>query len=72
MVSDDKIIEIFCSLAVFIKMFCLGDCTGISFIDFTPLKVCHYKREKQHQVFLRTLLKRVMELWDGIMGLNFI
>ncbi len=38
-------------LAVFMKMYCLGDCTGISFIDSTPLKVCHYKREKQHQVF---------------------
>ena len=38
-------------LAVYMKMRCLGDCTGISFIDSTPLKVCHYKREKQHQVF---------------------
>ena len=38
-------------LGVFLKMFCLGDCTGISFIDSTALKACHYKREKQNKVF---------------------
>ena len=39
-------------LGVFMKMYCLGDCTGISFIDSTTLKSCHYKREKQHKVFV--------------------
>jgi len=39
-------------LGVFMKMHCLGDCTGISFIDSTTLKSCHYKREKQHKVFV--------------------
>jgi hypothetical protein len=38
-------------LGVFMKMYCLGQCTGISFIDSTTLKSCHYKREKQHKVF---------------------
>lgn len=38
-------------LAVYLKMFGLGKCSGISFIDSTTLKVCHYKREKQHKVF---------------------
>lgn len=38
-------------LGVFMKMFCMGDCTGISFIDSTVLKACHYKREKQNKVF---------------------
>jgi hypothetical protein len=38
-------------LCVFLKMHCLGKCTGISFIDSTTLKACHYKREKQHKVF---------------------
>lgn len=38
-------------MVVFMKMCCLGDCTGIRFIDSTPLKVCHIKREKQHKVF---------------------
>jgi hypothetical protein len=39
-------------LGVFMKMHCLGNCTGISFIDSTTLKSCHYKREKQHKVFV--------------------
>lgn len=36
-------------MAVFVKMMCLGKCTGISFIDSTPLRACHIKREKQHK-----------------------
>lgn len=38
-------------LAIFLKMFCLGKCTSISYIDSTPIRVCHIKREKQHKVF---------------------
>lgn len=38
-------------LAVFVKMMCMGRCTGISFIDSTPLRSCHIKREKQHKTF---------------------
>ena len=38
-------------LSIFLKMFCLGKCTGISYIDSTPIRVCHIKREKQHKVF---------------------
>ena len=38
-------------LAIFLKMFCLGKCTVISYIDSTPIRVCHIKREKQHKVF---------------------
>ena len=38
-------------LAVYLKLFGLGKCSGISFIDSTAIKVCHYKREKQHKVF---------------------
>lgn len=38
-------------MAIFVKMLCLGKCTGISFIDSTPIRVCHIKREKQHKTF---------------------
>jgi hypothetical protein len=30
---------------------CYGDCTGISFIDSTPIVVCHNRRIGQHRVF---------------------
>jgi transposase len=30
---------------------CLGTCTGISFVDSTPLVVCHNRRIGQHKVF---------------------
>jgi hypothetical protein len=38
-------------MCVFLQMYCLGECTGISFIDSTPIRVCHIKREKQNKVF---------------------
>ena len=38
-------------LCCFWQIMCLGKCTGISFIDSTPIRVCHIKREKQNKVF---------------------
>jgi hypothetical protein len=32
----------------------MGDCTGISFVDSTPLEVCHPARIRQHRVFAET------------------
>jgi Transposase DDE domain len=30
---------------------CYGECTGISFVDSTPITVCHNRRIHQHKVF---------------------
>lgn len=38
-------------MAVFLQVCCLGKCTGVSFIDSTPIRVCHIKREHQHKTF---------------------
>lgn len=38
-------------LSVFLKTRCFGTCTGISFVDSTPLVVCKNQRIKQHKVF---------------------
>ena len=38
-------------LAIFLKTCRLGACTGISYIDSTPLRACHIKRERSNKVF---------------------
>ncbi|GHV51121.1 transposase [Bacteroidia bacterium] len=38
-------------LSLFLQLCCLGKCSGISFIDSTPLRACHIKREHNHKVF---------------------
>lgn len=38
-------------LGIFLKTNRLGKCTGVSFIDSTPLRVSHIRREKQHKTF---------------------
>ena len=37
--------------SIFIKTLCLGECTGISYIDSTPIRVCKNKRINRHKVF---------------------
>ena len=48
-VSYNRFIElqqkVSCKLIAFLNMCCMGECTGISFIDSTPLRACHIKRE---------------------------
>ncbi len=54
-VSYNRFIELLQASALpmtmFLKTCCLGDCTGISFIDSTPIKVCKNKRIFNHKVF---------------------
>lgn len=38
-------------MTIFMKTCCLGDGTGISFIDSTPIRVCKNKRIKRNKVF---------------------
>ncbi len=54
-------------LTMFAKTCCLGSCTGISFVDSTPIKVCGNKRIKQNKVFkdLATTGKSTMGWFHG-------
>lgn len=38
-------------MTIFLKSCCLGKCTGISYIDSTPIRVCKNKRIKRNKVF---------------------
>ncbi len=55
LVSYNRFIELSHRSAVpfmlFIHFSCKGECTGISFIDSTVLRVCHNKRIKRNKVF---------------------
>lgn len=53
-------------MVVFLQTCCLGKCSGISFLDSTVLKVCHYKREQQNKVF-----KGIATKGRGTMGWFF-
>lgn len=43
--------EVLLPLTIFIKQFLLGTCTGISFVDSTPLRVCRNQRILIHKTF---------------------
>lgn len=43
--------EVAIPLAIFIKKVLLGKCTGINFVDSTPLRVCRNQRIHMHKVF---------------------
>lgn len=55
LVSYNRFIELSHRCAVpfmlFLHYCCRGECTGISFIDSTVLRVCHNKRIKRNKVF---------------------
>ena len=53
----------FVALVLFLKLACFGQCTGISFIDSTPVPVVHLKRERSMKVF-----KGIATKTKGTMG----
>lgn len=53
-------------LGLFMKTCCLGECSGITYIDSTPIRVCKNKRIKRNKVF-----KGIAELGKSTMGFFF-
>lgn len=55
LVSYNRFVEYipsaFMPLMVYLKVHCLGRCSGISFVDSTPLDVCLNQRIHSHKVF---------------------
>jgi len=53
--SYNRFVEVqhryFIVMALFLKQKCLGQCTGISFMDSTTMKVCKNQRIHNHKVF---------------------
>lgn len=54
-------------MTLFLKTCCLGNCTGISFIDSTPVRVCKSKRILNNKVFkgIATTGKSTMGWFHG-------
>lgn len=53
-------------LAIFLQTCCMGETTGISFMDSTPIRVCKNKRIKRNKVF-----KGIAQLGKSTMGYFF-
>ncbi len=70
LVSYNRFIELShrCAIAfmLFLHYSCKGECTGISFIDSTVLRVCHNKRIRRNKTF-----KGVAEVGKSTMGWFF-
>jgi hypothetical protein len=73
-VSYNRFIELMQStllpMTMFAKTCCLGRCTGISFIDSTPIRVCN-KKELTETRYLKILQQLVNPQWVGFTVLNF-
>lgn len=70
-VSYNRFVELMQSsllpMTIFAKTCCLGKCTGISFVDSTPIRVCKNKRITANKVFagLATTGKSTMGWFHG-------
>lgn len=70
-VSYNRFVELMQSnvfaLSMYMKFCCMGDCTGISFVDSTPIRACKQKRIKNNKVFknIATVGKSTMGWFYG-------
>ena len=70
-VSYNRFVELMQSalmpMTIFAKTCCLGSCTGISFVDSTPIRVCKNKRIGRNKVFkgIATTGKSTMGWFHG-------
>ena len=70
-VSYNRFVELMQSnlmtMTIFTKTCCLGKCTGISFVDSTPIRVCNKKRISRNKVFkdIATTGKSTMGWFHG-------
>ena len=77
LVSYNRFVELMRSamlpLIIFLKTQRPGCYTGISFIDSTPLRVCHIKRERSHKVLQGMATKGQCSIgWFFCLKLHFI
>ena len=66
-VSYNRFVELFqkvvMPMTLFLKTCCLGKCSGISFVDSAPIRVCNNKRITRNRVF-----KGIAEVGKSTMG----
>lgn len=66
-VSYNRLVELSQSvllpMTMFLKTCCVGTCTGISFVDSTPIRVCKEKRIRRNKVF-----KGIAEIGKSTVG----
>ena len=74
LVSYNRMVELkrdsFIPLAIYLKTFGLVNCSGISFIDSTPLRVCDRRRIHQHKTFKDIAQNYIFSEWLKIGGYN--
>ncbi|KAA6340303.1 hypothetical protein EZS27_011828 [termite gut metagenome] len=70
LVSYNRFVElqskVFIQFALFLKLICLGKCTGITYVDSTCIRICHNKRIRRNKVF-----KGLAEIGKSTMGWFF-
>ncbi|KAA6311192.1 hypothetical protein EZS27_037633 [termite gut metagenome] len=70
LVSYNRFVElqskVFMQFVFFLKLICLGQCTGITYVDSTCIRVCHNKRISRNKVF-----KGLAEIGKSTMGWFF-